>query len=161
MEHSTETAGQRASPEEFVILHRFMMNELGLSGVPLLVYARIYGFASSGLDFFESKAHIAAFLNVTERSVYRAFGDLVSRGLIEERGYRRHPGGIETKRYSIVWSAVPARARGPCPDEMSPPEKTSPPERTSCRMRPGDDEPSGASLTNCLPIRKNDNKDFG
>ena len=33
---------ERASPEGFITLHGFMMKGMGLSGVPLLVFARIY-----------------------------------------------------------------------------------------------------------------------
>lgn len=160
------SAGDRASPGEFIVLHQFMMKELGLSGVPLLVYARIYGFNSAQLDFYESKAHLAEFLSTTSRSIYRAFNELIGRGLIRDEGFYRHPGGIETKRYSVVWSAIPARARGPDPDktssydEMSPPGETSPPEILSGQTPGNGDEMSGGHLTDCQPIRKADNKDF-
>lgn len=148
------SAGDRASPGEFIVLHQFMMKELGLSGVPLLVYARIYGFNSARLDFYESKAHLAEFLSTTSRSIYRAFNELIGRGLIRDEGFYRNPGGIETKRYSVVWSAIPARARGPDPD------KTSSPEILSGQTPGNGDEMSGGHLTDCQPIRKADNKDF-
>lgn len=147
-------AGDRASPSEFIVLHRFMMKELGLSGVPLLVYARIYGFNSANLEFFESKAHLADFLSTTDRSIYRAFKELLGKGLIKDEGPYRHPMGIETKRYSVVWSAVPARARGPDPDKLSSPEILS------GQRQVWGDETSGEPLTNCQPIRKVDNEDF-
>ncbi|EHF02620.1 hypothetical protein HMPREF1008_00265 [Olsenella sp. oral taxon 809 str. F0356] len=152
--------GDRASPGEFIVLHRFMMKELGLSGVPLLVYARIYGFNSANLEFFESKTHLADFLSTTDRSIYRAFKELLDKGLIKDEGPYRHPAGIETKRYSVVWSSVPARARGPDPDETSPPDKLSPPEILSGQRQVWGDETSGRHLTNCQPIRKADNEDF-
>lgn len=120
--------GDRASPGELIVLHQFMMKELGLSGVPLLVYARIYGFIAVNLEFFESKPHLADFLSTTSRSVYRAFNELIKKGLIKDERSYRHPGGIETKRYSVVWSAIPARVRGLDPNEASSPDKTSPPE---------------------------------
>lgn len=158
--------GDRASPGEFIVLHQFMMKELGLSGVPLLVYARIYGFNAAQLDFYESKAHLAEFLSTTSRSIYRAFSELINRGLIRDEGFYSHPGGIETKRYSIVWSAIPTRARGSDPDKTSPPDKASPPDETSppeilSGQTPSDgDKMSGRHLTDCQPIRKVDNKDF-
>ena len=148
------SAGDRASPGEFIVLHQFMMKELGLSGVPLLVYARIYGFNSARLDFYESKAHLAEFLSTTSRSIYRAFNELIGRGLIRDEGFYRNPGGIETKRYSVVWSAIPARARGPDPD------KTSSPEILPGQTPGNGDEMSGGHLTDCQPIRKADNKNF-
>lgn len=137
-----------------------MMKDLGLSGVPLLVFARIYGFNSAGFQFYESKPHLAAFLNVTERSVYRAFSELVGKGLIREDGSHQLTESAETKRYSVVWSAVPARARGPDDTDERSPDRMSPPEKMSARRDPGGDEMSGTALTNCQPIRKADNKDF-
>lgn len=154
------SAGDRALPGEFIVLHQFMMKELGLSGVPLLVYARIYGFNSAQLDSYESKAHLAEFLSTTSRSIYRAFNELIGRGLIRDEGFYRNPGGIETKRYSVVWSAIPARARGPDPDKTSPPDETSPPEILSGQTPGNGDEMPGGHLTDCQPIRKADNKDF-
>ena len=93
---------ERASPEGFITLHGFMMKGMGLSGVPLLVFARIYGFNSAGLDFYESKPHLASFLNTTERSVYRAFSDLLEKGLIQESGSHRHASGAETMFFTTT-----------------------------------------------------------
>lgn len=56
------------SPREFTAVRHFMMADLGLSGLPLLVYARIFGFCDGGCDYFESKGNLARFLNVQERS---------------------------------------------------------------------------------------------
>ena len=74
------------SPREFTAVRHFMMADLGLSGLPLLVYARIFGFCDAGCGYFESKGSLARFLNVQERSVHRAIRDLLDRGLIEECG---------------------------------------------------------------------------
>lgn len=43
------------SPREFTTVRHFMMADLGLSGLPLLVYARIFGFCDAGCGYFESK----------------------------------------------------------------------------------------------------------
>ena len=74
------------SPREFTAVRHFMMADLDLSGLPLLVYARIFVFCDAGCDYFESKGDLARFLNVQERSAYRAIRDLLDRGLIEECG---------------------------------------------------------------------------
>ena len=68
------------SPREFTTVRHFMMADLGLSGLPLLVYARIFGFCDAGCGYFESKGGLARFLNVQERSVHRAIRDLLDRG---------------------------------------------------------------------------------
>ena len=58
--------------EAFIIVREFMTRGLGLTGLPLLVYARIYGFCESGSPYFESKAHLGKILGVDTRSVVRA-----------------------------------------------------------------------------------------
>ena len=74
------------SPREFTAVRHFMMADLGLSGLPLLVYARIFGFCDAGCGYFESKGGLARFLNVQERSVHRAIRDLlVARGFDASR----------------------------------------------------------------------------
>ena len=47
------------SPREFTAVRHFMMADLGLSGLPLLVYARIFGFCDAGCGYFESKGGLA------------------------------------------------------------------------------------------------------
>ena len=66
------------SPREFTTVRHFMMADLGLSGLPLLVYARIFGFCDAGCGYFESKGGLARFLNVQERSAYRAIREASS-----------------------------------------------------------------------------------
>ena len=39
------------SPREFTAVRHFMMADLGLSGLPLLVYARIFGFCDAGCGY--------------------------------------------------------------------------------------------------------------
>lgn len=86
------------SPREFTAVRHFMMADLGLSGLPLLVYARIFGFCDGGCGYFESKGSLARFLNVQERSIHRAIRDLLDRGLIEECGVHAPARGHATKR---------------------------------------------------------------
>ena len=61
------------SPREFTTVRHFMMADLGLSGLPLLVYARIFGFCDAGCGYFESKGGLARFLNVQECVSSRGF----------------------------------------------------------------------------------------
>lgn len=107
------------SPREFTTVRHFMMADLGLSGLPLLVYARIFGFCDAGCGYFESKGGLARFLNVQERSVHRAIRDLLDRGLIEECGVHAPARGHATKRYRIVRERLPPGALA-TPDDMPP-----------------------------------------
>lgn len=74
------------SDEAFIIVREFMTRGLGLTGLPLLVYARIYGFCESGSPYFESKAHLGKILGVDTRSVVRAVRKLEEAGLVFEVG---------------------------------------------------------------------------
>lgn len=91
----------------YLVLHEFMFRGLGLSGVALLVYARIYGFCLDGGDFYESRRGTAEYLGVSERAVHKAMRHLESRGLVQECGTYRLASGRRTKRYRIT--AAPAR----------------------------------------------------
>ena len=131
---------------------------LGLSGLPLLVYARIFGFCDAGCGYFESKGGLARFLNVQERSVHRAIRDLLDRGLIEECGMHAPARGHATKRYRIVRERLPPGALA-TPDESSGFPARKGDEMTGFAARTPD-EMTGKPLTICHPISKRDNKDF-
>ena len=91
------------SRDEFVVVHRFMIEELGLKGATLLVYARIYGFCeTSNLDFYESKPKTAEFLGLSERTVFHSIRELTARGLIYEVGSHELGVGRSTKVYRIA-----------------------------------------------------------
>ena len=99
------------SDEAFIIVREFMTRGLGLTGLPLLVYARIYGFCESGSPYFESKAHLGKILGVDTRSVVRAVRKLEEAGLVFEVGRQELSKGRETKVYRIDFEAA-RRAKG-------------------------------------------------
>lgn len=79
-----------------------MWKSLGLSGVTLSVFARIYGFCRDGTsEFHESRAKIAEFLGTTARTVTRSVNELVSRGLVVQTGTRTSPSGNVTRGYRL------------------------------------------------------------
>ena len=113
------------SGDEFVVVHGFMIEELGLKGATLLVYARIYGFCeTSNLDFYESKPKTAEFLGLSERTVFHSIRELTAKGLIYEVGSHELGVGRSTKVYRIA-RAPSARtkseaARNTCAKRQSP-----------------------------------------
>ena len=139
-----------------MVAHRFMWRDHGLSGVTLLVYARIYGFCRDGGEFYESRAATAEFLGTTPRTVTRAIDELLDAGLIREAGTRRTAGGRRTRRYLI---ADGGGACQPSHDEPSPDDKS--PDEPSCPEPLNPDGSSGLPVTGCHPIRKSENKWFG
>lgn len=116
------------SHDEFVVVHRFMIDELGLKGATLLVYARIYGFCEkSNLDFYESKPKTAEFLGLSERTVFQSIRELVARGLINEVGSHELGVGRSTKVYRIARApsaGEKSQAAGKTCAKRQPPEPT-------------------------------------
>jgi hypothetical protein len=147
----------RSGDDEFIIVYRFKLRELGLKGVPLLLYARIYGFCRSGGSYYESRAAAAFALGTTSRSLTRAINELVDRGLISYTGDHTSPSGNVTRAYRLADpEATSGTRRGgaPAPDNMSPPDETSPPATMSSPNGLNPDGTSGYPVTGCHPIRK-------
>lgn len=101
------------SPREFTAVRHFMMADLGLSGLPLLVYARIFGFCDGGCDYFESKGGLARFLNVQERSAHRAIRDLLDRASSRNAA-------CTSRRAGMPRSGTASCARGCHPERWQP-----------------------------------------
>lgn len=110
--------------ERFIVVYQFMWKSLGLSGVTLSVFARIYGFCRDGTSgFYESRTKTAEFLGTTARTVTRPVNELVSRGLVVQMGTRTSPSGNVTRSYRLG-DAVHDMPSPP-PDESSLPDETS------------------------------------
>jgi hypothetical protein len=154
----------RNGDDEFIVVHRFMLRDLELKGIPLLLYARVYGFCRSGSTYYESRPAAARALNTTPRSLIRAANELTERGLIVCIGDHVSASGSVTKEYVIsdaaIEGAVAPDAASQPPDKMASPDGTTPPDETSPpdNISPFDgvnpDGTSGYPVTGCHPIRK-------
>lgn len=142
----------------FVVVHEFMWKDLGLTGVALLVYARVFGFCRHGSgDFYESKAKTAAFFGINERTVFRAMKELIERGLLIEVGTYELGNGRRTKAYRVRQATIPAclRQSGAMPWENGSISGNEPDGRISTSG-----EMSVVDMAKCHPIQKKDNKAF-
>jgi hypothetical protein len=142
----------------FVLIHDFMMVDLKLTGVPLLVYARIFGFWACGRVFYESKEGTAKFLNVSARAVFRAIGQLTENGLVYDLTPERSK--TESGRYSITIESLPVRVQENMNLYRSTAYDMTSYEDASVDERPAYDDLSSGHMTICHPIRKVDNKHF-
>lgn len=138
-----------SSRDAFLIIHPFMWRELGLKGIQLLVFARVYGFCKGGGTFFESRHNTASYLGISERSVIRAIGELEERGLIYERGGNWLPDGYATRNYELGESALLAAN-----------DKLSSPDITDGSLLSGGDGLSANEVTGWHLISKEENKGF-
>lgn len=72
--------------ENYIVIQRFMINELKLKGNDLMVYAIIYEFTQDGENRFEgSRQYLAEWCNSTTRGIAKNLESLVVKGLIEKR----------------------------------------------------------------------------
>ena len=121
MQKGKSKAGGPRGPDSFLVVHPFMWRALDLKGVELLVFARAYGFCKNGGTFYESRAGTAAYLGISERSVTRAIGSLVGRGILIDLDPDASLDGVSTRAYAL--SDYVTR-EFPCvtPDKLSPPD---------------------------------------
>ena len=131
--------------ERFIVVYRFMWQKLGLDGVTLRVFARIYGFCKDGdSEFFESRSATADFLGTTPRTVTRSINELVGKGLIKQVGVHISASGNVTKSYRLTGLMYD---RSSSPDQVSPHDKMSSPDSSLSQGAFNPDGSSGAPVT--------------
>ena len=78
--------------ENYVVIHGWMVNELGLKGNDLMVYAIIYGFSQTeGQKFTGSLQYLAEWCNSTKQGILKNLKSLIDKGLIikEEKAFNK------------------------------------------------------------------------
>lgn len=146
------TSIESPASERFIVVYRFMWQKLGLDGVTLRVFARIYGFCRDGnFEFYESRSATAEFLGTTPRTVTRSINKLVDKGLIEQVGVRASSSGNVTRSYQLTKLT---HSEPPPPDQMSSHDEMSPPDDVSPQEASNPDGSSGAPVTICHPKGK-------
>lgn len=73
-------------PENYIVIQGWMINELGLSGNELMVYAIIYGFSQSGDSqrFSGSLQYLINWTNSSRTTVIRSLNTLLEKGYIHK-----------------------------------------------------------------------------
>ena len=155
---TTDMAGH--SEEAFIIVRQFMTRGLCLSGLPLLVYARIYGFCGSGSPYYESKAHLGKILGADTRSIVRAVRKLEEMDLVFEVGRQELSKGRETKVYRINFDAVQRAKDAIGGADASKHGEMSSGDHKARQRHLAHDETPCRPLTSCQLITKTENKDY-
>lgn len=144
--------------EAYVVVREFMTRGMGLKGLPLLVYARIYGFCERGEGiYYESKRRLAWILGRDARSIVRAFNALADEGLIFEEVDSEVCAKVRSRVYTVNWSKA-EEAKRAIALECSQEDGVSPPSDGSPSYK--GDGTSSRTLTECHPIPKRENKNF-
>lgn len=99
-------AESRIKDENFYIISGWMITRLGLKGVPLSVYAIIYGFTQDGEnEFTGSLQYLCEFTGGTSKpTIIKALKDLVEAGYISKR--EEIINGVQFNRYKVVLPVV-------------------------------------------------------
>lgn len=72
--------------ENYYVIHGWMLNDLGLKGIQLQVYAIIYGFSQcEDVEFTGSLSYLCDFTGASKPTIIKALNDLQNQGLIEKR----------------------------------------------------------------------------
>ena len=78
--------------EKYVVIHSFMVDELGLKGNELMIFAIIYGFSQDGESYFKgSLAYLMEWTGASKVTVIKSLKSLVEKGYIEKIGYADFP----------------------------------------------------------------------
>lgn len=95
----------------FITIQGFMVNQLGLKGNDLLIYALIYGFSQDGQSmFFGSRNYIAKWFNISLPTVDKALDNLITLGLIEK--HQEIINGVKFNRYRVNFTGSKETLRG-------------------------------------------------
>lgn len=152
--------------ERFLKVYEFMTRDLGLQGVQLLLYARIFGFSDSDDgegSFYESRRSTADYLGVTERAVTKCLKALVEKGLVLECGRHRLPSGRSTKRYVANMAALVNAGildDSPIGERCSPVANTTTTEQNSPTNRSTTEQDSSRGMNGVRPSIKGKRKEI-
>lgn len=82
--------------ENYIKIKGFMVNEMGLKGTSLFIYAIIYGMLQNNLKCTASIRYFEEWTNCSRSCVISAINKLVSEGLIQKEAYEDEFGQIRT-----------------------------------------------------------------
>ena len=79
------TKSKATVAEPYTVIHGWMVDELGLAGNDLLIYAVIYGYTAAGGEFTGGAQHLRKMTGASRETVIRALRELTERDLIDRR----------------------------------------------------------------------------
>lgn len=98
-------ATSKVPDERYFVVMGWMPNRLGLKGIPLQLYAIIYGFSQDGESGFEgSLQYLCDFTGATKPTVIKGLKDLVEAGLIQKA--EKPSNGVKFCSYRAILPVV-------------------------------------------------------
>lgn len=106
--------------DDFITVLGWMIEDLGLNGKELLVYALFYGFTRKGMgNFVGTQTYIGKWVGCSRRTVNEVIKNLVDNGLVEKKQFSKN--GVVYCEYSAV--KPDARNFTPCEETSHNDEK--------------------------------------
>lgn len=108
--------------DNYFVIKGWMINQLGLKGTDLAIYAIIYGFSQDGVSEFSAGVrYLADFASCNVRTAQRSLKDLTDRNLLIKTEYIFN--NVILNKYRInreyVANVAPGDKMSPPPDKMS------------------------------------------
>ena len=105
------------SPNSYYTVQAWMVNDLGLKGNELALYAIIYGFSQDGRsEFMGSISYIQEWLGCSKNTAKKAISNLADRGLIKRK---QSTNGIDSCSYKAVLKYAGTRSNSdPLPGQI-------------------------------------------
>ena len=110
---------KKIKPNSYYSIQYWMINELGLKGLELSIYAIIYGFSRDHCGAFTgSRSYLADFTNSTKAGVDKALKSLIQKNLLEKKDFVNH--GIKNCIYVAkeVANLVSQGSQLSCPNNI-------------------------------------------
>ena len=110
---------KKIKPNSYYSIQYWMINELGLKGLELSIYAIIYGFSRDHCGAFTgSRSYLADFTNSTKAGVDKALKSLIQKNLLEKKDFVNH--GIKNCIYVAkeVANSVSQGSKLSCPNNI-------------------------------------------
>lgn len=110
---------KKIKPNSYYSIQYWMINELGLKGLELSIYAIIYGFSRDHCGAFTgSRSYLADFTNSTKAGVDKALKSLIQKNLLEKKDFVNH--GIKNCIYVAkeVANSVSQDSQLSCPNNI-------------------------------------------
>lgn len=110
---------KKIKPNSYYSIQYWMINELGLKGLELSIYAIIYGFSRDHCGAFTgSRSYLADFTNSTKAGVDKALKSLIQKNLLEKKDFVNH--GIKNCIYVAkeVANSVSQGSQLSCPNNI-------------------------------------------
>ena len=92
--------------ENHLVIHGWMINELELKGLPLIIFAIIYGFTQTDKQFFTgSFNYFSAWTGATRRGCISALNSLMDKGYVEKQEYQDEHGVKRVQYCTLLWGS--------------------------------------------------------